>query len=147
METLYFAYGSNMSRKRMIERLCNFSSIQKGHIKDYALIFNKTSTIQPESSFANIKKQSNSVVEGVLYSLDDSKLNLLDRYEGVPRDYERSQLNIHTDDGVYTAWVYIAKSDRTGEGKPTQKYIDFLLEGKEFLSDSYVEYIKSVPTL
>jgi len=60
----YFAYGSNMSSQRLIERVVNFISKEKGTLKGYRFIINKKSQKFQEDweknriDKSNIKNQS-----------------------------------------------------------------------------------------
>lgn len=83
----YFAYGSNMSRDRLQDRLGKVKKIGTAVLPGYNLIFNCG---WKSRSVANIIKTSeNDKVEGVIYELDDYQIFELDRYEGWPYSYEK----------------------------------------------------------
>ena len=133
-----FCYGSNMDQKRMIERGVHFTEMKSAKLYDYELVFNKVSK---QGSVANIIYKKDSVVEGILYSVDS--LELLDKYEGVKSGhYNRILLNI---EGVL-ANVYICENPQyIKEGlKPTQEYLNHLLEGKNYMSDEYFQKLKMI---
>lgn len=134
-KTYYFAYGSNMSEKRMKEeRKIKFHSRKKAILKDYKLVFNKMSESNNEIGFANIVKSVGDFVEGVLYEINSEDIKRLNKYEGFPKHYLKDIFYIG---GVY-AHVYLANPDWVREGiKPSQKYLDYLLEGKDLLSEKY----------
>lgn len=133
----YFAYGSNMSLKRMTERKVAIIQYFPATLENYELKFNKIS--KKQGAVANIVANIGSVVEGVLYQVES--LELLDKAEGFPKHYKRIIININNID----AWVYIAQPQYIIEGlKPSQEYLNYLLEGKEFLSKEYYEKLNSI---
>jgi len=131
----YFSYGSNLNRKRMDERGIQYNYLVSAKLENYELRFNKVS--KKQGAVANVIYKEGSVVEGVLYHVDD--ITKLDKFEGAPKHYNRIQLKI----GGYDAWVYIAQPQYIQEGlKPKQEYLNHLLEGKEYLSEEYFEKLK-----
>jgi len=133
----YFAYGSNMDQKRMIDRGIIFHNVKSAKLYNYELKFNKVSIKQ--GAVANVEYKEGSIVEGMLYSVES--LELLDKYEGAPKHYSRIILNIEGID----AYVYVANKEYIKEGlKPKQEYLNHLLEGKEYLSEEYFEKLKNI---
>ena len=78
-EIYYFAYGSNLDKERMIERKCAFLSVEKAHLEDFLLIFNKRSQKNPEAGFGNVIPKKGEIVEGMLYKVYEDKLQSLDK--------------------------------------------------------------------
>ncbi|MCL5100677.1 MAG: gamma-glutamylcyclotransferase, partial [Candidatus Marsarchaeota archaeon] len=72
----YFAYGSNLSRARLKERVGNFSKEEKCIAEDYKLTFD-------DRGKADIITSVGSKVYGIIYELSTDQMNELDRYEGV----------------------------------------------------------------
>lgn len=148
METLlYFAYGSNMDQKRMNDRECKFKNVQKATLKDFEIVFNKKSLKIPNVTFANIIPNSKSVVEGMLYTVEKDKIKFLDKFEGYPRHYDRKEILVESEGKEIMAWVYIAQKEWIGNGHPTREYLNFILEGKDFLSESYYNMLKNTITM
>ena len=77
----YFAYGSNMSSSRLNARSVNFFSKEKGVLKGYRFVINKKSKKDPTIGFANIIKDNNSEVEGIIYEVKEEKF--VGNYRGV----------------------------------------------------------------
>lgn len=146
---LYFAYGSNMDAKRMQLRGVAFSKRVRAVLKGYRLEFNKVSSHNAREGFANIVRDENSQVEGVLYEISEDGLRKLDNYEGYPHHYNRIKVFVLLDDGSQVeAVAYIAQPDKTREGlKPSRAYLSHLLAAEDVLSPSYIEKLKSVRTL
>lgn len=142
----YFAYGSNLNERRMIDRGVNFLNKEKGTLKGYRFIINKKSQKDNSIGFANIIKDDNSEVEGIVYEIIDSDILKLDKFEGFPRHYYREIHKINDEDVV----VYIANNSwiSTNELLTTEEYKNHILEGKNFLSEQYfnklIEIIKTV---
>ncbi len=151
---LYFAYGSNMSLEQMNERITEgggtFSVVGRGVLRDYELRFNKASCQDASIGFANVVEKPGSVVEGILYEVDEKGMSLLDAFEGVPGGhYQREFLPVELPGGSKAeACVYVACPDRVREGlKPARSYLELLLEGRAFLSQEYVRWLEDQPVL
>jgi len=142
----YFAYGSNLNYKRMIERGVNFTSKEKGSLKGYRFIINKKSQKNPNIGFANIIKDNSSHVEGIIYEVSQEDLIKLDKFEGVSNGhYRRENHHINNKECV----VYIANDEWTSinELEATEEYKNHILEGKEFLSENYYKKLLEIKTL
>jgi len=146
---LYFAYGSNMSAKRMEERGVRFSSRRHATLEGFKLVFNKASSSNPREGYANIVESEGSVVEGVLYEVDEEGLRRLDAHEGYPRHYDRVVVPVKLDDGrVVEAFTYVAQPSVTRDGlKPSRRYLSYLLDGGDLLPRSYLERLNRAETL
>jgi cation transport regulator ChaC len=130
----YFAYGSNMNMSRMIERNVLFDKMISAKLYDYELRFNKIS--KKQGAVANVMYNPGHIVEGILYRIKD--ITLLDKPEGYPKHYNRIKMNIENID----AWVYVAQPEFIREGlSPKQEYLNHLLEGKEYISSEYYQFL------
>lgn len=143
----YFAYGSNMNPARMRSRGLQFDEALAGQLRGFALCFNKRAHDRPERSYANIRYQRDGVVEGVLYRLSHAdEIRKMDPFEGTPIFYSRERMHVITAQGVIAAWVYVANPAMREEGLwPTRAYLEHLLAGREFLSESYWQALAAVP--
>jgi len=140
----YFAYGSNMSEKRMIDRGLTPSGKQIGILNNYKFLINKKSFKNPDKGFANIQISDGDVVEGILYEVSESDIKKLDRFEGYPKHYSRKTLMIQTQNKEFvSAIVYIAQPNWTSQKElnATEEYKNFILEGKNFISDNYYKFL------
>ena len=141
----YFAFGSNMSAQRMNERLGWSPSSSGAILLDYEMIFNKHSN---DGGKANIMSSPGNIVEGILYSVIEEDLLILDKYEGVAaKQYKRHEIKVwNNNKHSITAVTY--KALNTGKiSAPTEEYLSYILEGKEFLSPGYYAKLKSTKTL
>ena len=141
----YFAFGSNMSARRMNDRL-GWSPLPSGAIlHDYVMVFNKHSN---DGGKANIMFSPSSLVEGILYSVNEEDLLTFDKYEGVSsKQYKRYDIEVQDNNKKSIAAVAY-KALNTGEFfAPTKEYLNYILEGKDFLSPEYYSKLASTKTL
>ena len=128
-----------MDKKRMIERGVKIINMLPAKLEHYKLKFNKVSK---QGAVANIEYNKDSIVEGILYAVES--LELLDKYEGYPKHYNRILLKINNVD----AYVYLANNEYIQEGLlPNQDYLNHLLEGKDFLSEEYYNKLKIIQAI
>jgi len=134
-----------MSAHRMHERL-GWSPLRSGAIlPNYEMVFNKHSN---DGGKANIMYSQGDLVEGILYSVYEKDLLILDKYEGVAaKQYKRYDIEVRDQNkNSITAVAY--KALKTGKVfAPTEEYLNYILEGKEFLSPGYYTKLKSTQTL
>ena len=138
----YFAYGSNMNDNRMTERGVNFLSKEKGTLKGYRFIINKKSQKNPNIGFANIIRDDNSEVEGIIYEVSQEDILKLDKFEGFPRHYRREIFIINDKECI----IYIANDEWTSINEliATEEYKNHILEGKNFLSEKYYKKLLEI---
>jgi len=136
MDTIdYFAYGSNMNISRMVDRGITPKKSISFELQDYKLVMNKKSYKNPSMGFANIIPKQNSIVEGVLYTINRDDIKKLDKFEGYPKHYNKNILKIDNNE----IYVYVAnpKWESDVELNVTEKYKNHILKGKQFLSEKY----------
>ena len=129
----------------MHERLGWSPSRSGAILLDYEMIFNKHSN---DGGKANIMSSPDNIVEGILYSVNGEDLLILDKYEGVAaKQYKRHEIEVQNNNkNSITAVTY--KALNTGKvSAPTEEYLSYILEGKEFLSPGYFTKLKSTETI
>ena len=141
----YFAFGSNMSAQRMNDRLGWFPSPSGAILHDYVMVFNKHSN---DGGKANIMYSRGNQVEGILYSVNEEDLLILDKYEGVATEqYKRYDIEV-LDNNKKSFAAVAYKALNTGKlFAPTEEYLNYILEGKEYLSLEYFTKLESTETL
>jgi len=114
-------------------------------LPDYEMIFNKHSN---DGGKANIMYSPGDLVEGILYSVNEEDLLILDKYEGVAaKQYKRYDIEVRNHNKNSIAAVAY-KALNTGKvSAPTEEYLNYILEGKEYLSPGYYTKLKSTKTL
>ena len=145
----YFAYGSNMDPERMKERGIDFSKRVHAILKGWRLKFNKVASRNPDEGYANIEMDDGGVVEGILYTIKNSDIEKLDRYEGYPIHYKKLKVKVRLYSGEdEEAITYVANPDKVREGlKPSKDYLNHLLKGCDLLSEEYCEKLRKWETL
>ena len=140
----YFAYGSNMDMSRLSNRGVNPETRNKGTLKNWKLKFNKKASAG-DWSFANIEQSEGDIVEGLVFTIKESDLKLLDKFEGAPRHYRREILEIETDREAIKCITYIAQPEHIMEGLlPVKEYMDFLIKGSVLLSYEYQKMLLEI---
>jgi len=129
----------------MRERLGWSPSRSGAILTDYEMVFNKHSN---DGGKANIMYSPGDLVEGILYSVNEEDLLILDKYEGVAaKQYKRYDIEVRNNNRQTTVAVAY-KALNTGKAyAPTEEYLNYILEGKEFLSPGYYTKLKSTETL
>ena len=114
-------------------------------LHDYVMVFNKHSN---DGGKATIMYSPGNLVEGILYSVNEEDLLILDKYEGVATEqYKRYDIKVLNNKKISVAAVAF-KALNTGElFPPTEEYLNYILEGKEFLSPEYYSKLESTETL
>jgi gamma-glutamylcyclotransferase len=91
---LYFAYGSNLTSARMLERVPEARVVETGRLEGHRLVFDKIG--RDGSAKANLAPVEGGWVWGVVYELPAARLAELDRVEG---GYARIHVDIVTRGG------------------------------------------------
>jgi cation transport regulator ChaC len=136
------------AHKLKIKRKIDFYEKFSGKLDGWKLLFDKIASNKPGVAYSNIVSKENSCVEGIIYKIKfEDVLNKLDKDEGWPKHYEKKYLSVKTANGFLECLVYIANSNKTQKGlKPERKYLNEILAGKEFLSNSYYSELKNTLT-
>jgi len=141
-----FTYGSNMCSGRF--RAYGVHPLGTGRtavLTGYRLLFNKPST--DRSGKANVEPERGARAWGVLYSIPDAELQMLDDGEV---GYERMALPIRTmDDLESIVWVYVASRATQVGLYPYTWYKRFIVEGaKEHgLPPEYITILENIDAL
>ncbi|MEC8187915.1 MAG: gamma-glutamylcyclotransferase family protein, partial [SAR324 cluster bacterium] len=98
----------------------------------------------PSWSPANIRSEQGGLVEGMVYEVEEKDLKILDGYE---KYYQRLEVKVMAaQEEKFDAVTYFSKKSR-GEKPPTQEYLNFLLEGKSFLSREYFDELSRIQVI
>ena len=140
----YFAYASNMLRAQVKQRMGDVKEERLARLEDYELNFDKIA--RRSTGAANITIVPGKVVWGVLYRLSEQQMKALDRFEGVPEHYRRSEVNvIDTQGNKIAAQVYLARKVRKGL-KPDRLYLQRIVQGAEEhnLPSDYIAQLRAI---
>jgi len=141
---LYFAYGSNMSAARLKQRLGLEAPRRAASLKDFQLVFDQAGFNAPSWSPANIRSEQGGLVEGMVYEVEEKDLKILDGYE---KFYQRLKVKVMAaQQEKLDAVTYLSKKSR-GKKPPPQEYLNFLIEGKSFLSREYFDELSRIQVI
>jgi gamma-glutamylcyclotransferase (GGCT)/AIG2-like uncharacterized protein YtfP len=135
-----------MNRKRMEERVGskNIFDEMSATLVGYKLVFNKKAE-KNGYAYANVIKDSESQVEGVLYEISENAEEILDDYEGIPKHYVSKKLMVEYYSIKFPATVYIANNNMVKNGlKVENSYRNNLLAGSKHLTKKYYKYIQNL---
>lgn len=122
----YFAYGSNMSSKRLGARLSSARVIGIGVLRGHRLVFHKVSN-HDGSGKCGIVESIHDQVLGVLYEIDANEKTVLDRIEGAGYAEKHIELDMRSGDSQ-KAFTYFA-TNIDPRLKPYGWYLRHVLEG------------------
>lgn len=126
----YFAYGSNLSPAWIKDRCPSSKFLGVAVLKDYEIKFLYPSTSWPPGGAADIVAKEGSETWGVLYTMNESDLGELDKYEDVEKGgYRRIELELETTLGPEKAFVYEVVSKLEKELAPERGYAELVLNG------------------
>ena len=133
-----------MSAARMKQRLIWEAPRRAATLKDFQLVFDQAGFNDPSWSLANIRSEQGGLVEGIVYEVEEKDLKILDGYE---KYYQRLEVKVMAaQQEKLDAVTYLSKKSR-GEKPPTQEYLNFLLEGKSFLSREYFDELSWIQVI
>lgn len=143
MEKRYYAaYGSNLNILQMRYRCPSARVIGVAEISDYRLLFKGSKT----GAYLTIEKQKGSVVPVGIWEVSESDERSLDRYEGFPNFYYKTEMSLDIK-GIRTGkirrrkcFVYIMHEERE-LALPSRSYVKTCIEGY-FNFDFNTKYLK-----
>jgi cation transport regulator ChaC len=124
----YFAYGSNLNRKQMLERCPGSQPRFPATLHNYKLIFAGWGR-QWRGGVASIKLFKGDRVPGAIYEVSEADLRRLDKYEGYPNEYNRLKVSVVNEGGDLVEAVTYIKSRQSEETPPSQEYLAVLQQG------------------
>ncbi|MCC5880800.1 MAG: gamma-glutamylcyclotransferase [Idiomarina sp.] len=123
----YFAYGSNMSSRRLLARVPSARSLGVAVLLGYEMSFRKRS--HDGSAKCTILENPKASTLGVVYQLPDDQRYTLDRIEGQGFGYDVTDVRIHTQHGkLLNAFTYLG-TDPEDDIKPYQWYVEHVVRG------------------
>lgn len=127
----YFAYGSNLDPRTFLGRRgMRPRDAQVAMLVDFRLTFDLP--VGPgERGVANLLPAPGDDVHGVVYEISPAQAVHLDRTEGAPRSYHRTDVELCTPAGErLQAFTYVSPHRSEGR-KPSQRYMALLLRGAQ----------------
>ncbi|MDZ7705320.1 MAG: gamma-glutamylcyclotransferase family protein [Trueperaceae bacterium] len=147
----YFAYGSNMDPDQMAERCPDARGLGAARLPGYRLAFTRFSP-RRQCGVADVVRDDDSEVWGVLYELSDADLRTLDLFEGFvgvgqKNGYDRISVVVHDARGQSVeALTYVVPPGAKrpeAECVTSSDYLCHLIEGARYwkLPEAYREML------
>ena len=129
MKRYYLAYGSNLNLSQMALRCPGARRIGTGTIRNFELLFKGSKT----GAYLTIEKKESARVPVGIFQVTASDEERLDRYEGYPVFYYKTEVPIRITDGKHKgrlvqAFIYFMHEDRK-IGIPSSRYIETCMAG------------------
>jgi hypothetical protein len=145
---LYFAYGSNMSLRRIRHRVPSAHPVATATLMAHRLAFHKVG--RDGSAKCDIAPGRHDVdrVHGVVYRMDPRHRGALDLAEGLGNGYEVKTVELFSDDQTITAFTYYA-THTDSRLQPYAWYLKHVLYGarEHGLPAHYVALIGAVEAI
>lgn len=142
---MYFGFASSLSERKMKERGAKFLSRESAVLPGFRLEFS-SNWKDDGFGYANIVLDEGSEVHGALYVCEKGTLDSLDRehiHEG--NRFRRVIVQVETKNGeAVNAVAYRANKEFVNKQlKPSEVYLNEILEGEDIIPKDYAEYIRS----
>ncbi|MFC1979279.1 gamma-glutamylcyclotransferase family protein [Chloroflexota bacterium] len=124
----YFAYGSNINRKQMLECSADSEPMFVATLPNYKLVFVGWSR-QWLGGVASIKPFRGEKVIGAIYDISEGDLRRLDAYEGYPRSSVRQNIKVFDEDGELIQAVTHIRAVQSEETRPSEEYLAVIQQG------------------
>lgn len=143
---LYFAYGSNMSHRRLVARTSSAALLGAATARRHRLVFDKRSLDGSAKADCLPTEQDADVVHGALFRVDESELELLDKAEGAGSGYDRRAIEVASGGCTESATTYIATRKQNNLAPYGWYLVHVLIGANEAgLLPSYMSAIRDVP--
>jgi len=146
---LYFAYGSNMSTPRLINRVSSARVVAVARLKQHRLKFHKKGKDTSGKCDAEFTNDAKDVVYGVVFEIAASQKAKLDEKEGLQNGYEEKKVSVYTGNGEELKAVTYYATHIEQTLKPYEWYKEHVLRGarEHGLPAEYVTTIKTVQAI
>ncbi len=140
-----FAYGSNMSTRRMCDRVPSARAVGTGYVLQRRLAFHKRGVDGSAKADARFSSRVAHRVWGVVYRLRCIEKPFLDRYETLGMGYDQLQVDVVIADSSFVAWMYVARQEAIDSSLlPYSWYLNYIIRGarEHRLPRAYVDALK-----
>ncbi len=123
-ERLYFAYGSNINLVQMANRCPDATALMPVVLPGYELVYRA-------GGVATVIPREGSEVHGLLWSITPECEKSLDRYEGYPSFYHKTDVTV-TDPKTgknYVVMMYEMDQRYKGPSMPSAPYFECIMQG------------------
>lgn len=120
----YAAYGSNLNLDQMAKRCPTAVVVGKGEIRDYELLFRGYNG----SAVATVEPKAGASVPVLIWDIGPEDERKLDIYEGYPRLYGKTGLEVQTENACESIMAYTMNAGYD-LGMPSATYLDTIMKG------------------
>jgi len=124
----YFAYGSYLNKKLMLEHCPDSKPVFKARLPNYKLVFVGWSR-QWRGAIVSIRLFRGERVLGAIYEISDRDLRRLDNYQGYPNNHDRLNVTVFDEDGEPIKAITYIKSGQSEEARPSKEYLTVIQQG------------------
>jgi len=141
MQSLYFAYGSNLSSARLLARVASARPLAPAQLLGWSLRTNKRG--RDGSGKANLRSEARECVWGALYSMDPDAWPALDACE---EGYARVSVEVLTHQDSLQASTYVSER-LTADPVPFSWYKQLIVDGarEHGLPEDWVRLLEALP--
>lgn len=146
---LYFAYGSNLSSQRLLQRVPSARLLCAGRLHHHKLHFHKIGRDGSGKCNAFYTGEEDNLIYGAIYKINPRHKKYLDEAEGLGNGYEIKQVRITIQhEQVITAFTYFA-TRIAWDVKPFHWYKEHVLAGarEHCLPQNYINLINDIESL
>lgn len=143
----YFAYGSNMSSRRLLARVPSAKSLGVAFLNGYEMSFRKFS--HDGSAKCTLEAMSQASTLGVIYKIPADQRYTLDRIEGHGFGYNTEDVRITLQSGeTVQAFTYIG-ADLDDKLKPYIWYKHHVITGaiEHGITTQYIDKIRAIEAI
>ena len=146
---LYFAYGSNMSTKRLRKRIPTAKFVVVSYLANHQINFHKAG--KDGSAKCNALKTNDDThfVIGVVFEISASEKIDLDRYEGLAYGYDEKIVTVVSTEGKSIEAVTYYATDIDPALKPYHWYKEHVIRGAEEhkLPQDYIQIVSDIESI
>lgn len=146
---LYFSYGSNMSVRRIGERVPSAEPVAVARLPRHRLMFHKVGKDGSAKCDAAETDDLNACVMGVVFDICEKGKASLDQTEGLGRGYRDKLISVEAAGGQTLKVVTYCATHIDASLKPFHWYKEHVLRGarEHWLPDHYIRAIELVDTI
>lgn len=146
---LYFSYGSNMSIKRLIDRVPSAKFVTVAVLHGHDLRFHKISKDGSGKCDAHETNNPEHSVIGVVFEIEESEKQSLDRKEGLGYGYQQKQVTLTSVSGESISAITYYATKIGSDLKPYNWYKHHVITGakENELPVEYIDKINSIESI
>lgn len=118
MNIYYFAYGTNLNKKKFLRRYKDSKIIKKYYLNNYQIVF------RTRYKVPDLQRNFKSVVPGIIYEINKKIEKKLDKYEDYPNMYIKKYFKYKK-----KRVMFYSIKNKTSVKKPNGYYFKIMMEG------------------